>query len=73
MGSSPEHLVCACVMALVHEIALNLEQRVYHDGIPEEEDMTDAQVEFFEDMYYQTILELYYTYRPCKEVPNNAR
>lgn len=35
--------------------------------------MTDAQVEFFEDMYYQTILELYYTYRPCKEVPDNAR
>ena len=71
LGTSPEHLVCACVMALVHEIALNLEQRVYHDGIPEEEDMTDAQVEFFEDMYYQTILELYYTYRPCKEVPDN--
>ena len=49
-------------MALVHEIALNLEQRVYHDGIPEEVDMTDAQIDFFEDMYYQTILELYYTY-----------
>ena len=73
LGTSPEHLVCACVMALVHEIALNLEQRVYHDGIPEEVDMTDAQIDFFEDMYYQTILELYYTYRPCKEVPDNAR
>lgn len=64
---SDEDETCGWVMALIHEITLCLWGYVYRENSSEtpERESTDAQVEFYEDMYYQTLLDLFYTYYRC--------
>ncbi len=77
-GSAPEDVVCAWVMELVEDLAIILHNSPYTKkktlGI--ELDSTDAQVETYEDKYYEALQMLYNTYyfsEPKVEPKKNRR
>lgn len=62
LGSAEEEVVCYWMMEFVDEIAINMHNRRYGASGPLFDNMTDAQIENYEDKYYHTMLWLYYTY-----------
>lgn len=64
-----ESEVCGWVMALIHEITLCMNAYVYKGSRNNtlERDTVDSEILFFEDMYYETLLDLFYTYYAVKE------
>lgn len=63
LAETEEYIVCYWMMEFVFQVATNVYNRFENalEGIMFE-DSTDAQVVYFEDKYYQTLLWLYYTY-----------
>lgn len=64
LGYAEEYMVCYWVMDLVENITINMHNRFHKDYFESVicENTTDAQVETFEDKYYQALYWLYFTY-----------
>lgn len=61
LGDADENIVCYWVMEFVEQVVFNIYSRKHPEGLMYD-NMTDAAVETYEDMYYETLLWLYCTY-----------